>query len=243
MSSGHEGHRQRLIKKLSTGALADHELLELILFYAVPRKNTNGTAHDLLSAFGDLRSVFSASEEQLQTVDGVGKQSAVLLNCAGQIFERIKAQAKPTYPRKFDQKQFVEFVKREYSNLFEEVLDAYLLKQDRTIFFHKRFTSESESSVQIEPSEFTKILVAHKPAGVIFVHNHPSGNSEPSEQDDAMTFQCQFLCSAHNVIICDHFIYSPTNVYSYYGTGRMQKISKNARFGDLLPNNFEEFFK
>ena len=70
--SEHDGHRHRIIEKLDTGVLCEHELLEILLFNALPRRNTNDLAHRLLTAFGSIRGVFSASVEQLKLVDGVG---------------------------------------------------------------------------------------------------------------------------------------------------------------------------
>ena len=70
----HEGHRERLISKLiaNTDSLSSHEVLEILLFYSIPRKNTNGLAHKLLDTFGDLSGVFSANYDALIAVEGIG---------------------------------------------------------------------------------------------------------------------------------------------------------------------------
>ena len=84
----HDGHRQRKRQQfLSHGpeSMADHELLELALFYAIPRRDTNETAHRLLDQYGSLDRVLSAPEQELEKVEGVGQGAAVLLRqrCAG----------------------------------------------------------------------------------------------------------------------------------------------------------------
>ena len=69
----HEGHRKRMYEKLKNGdGLYDHEILEILLFNAIPRKNTNPVAHELIKTFGSLSGVFAAEPERLMTVDGVG---------------------------------------------------------------------------------------------------------------------------------------------------------------------------
>ena len=83
MGSVHQGHRARQRKKLLENgprAFADHELLEMLLYYAIPRRDTNELAHRLLERFGSLQGVFSAPVEELSTVEGVGENAAVLLS-------------------------------------------------------------------------------------------------------------------------------------------------------------------
>ena len=87
----HAGHRQRLRKKfLQQGAdsLEPHELLELLLFYAVPRANTNPTAHELLRQFGSLKNVLSAPVEDLVRVEGLGESSALLIALVARLYCR-----------------------------------------------------------------------------------------------------------------------------------------------------------
>lgn len=91
MGSVHQGHRARQRKKLLENgprAFADHELLEMLLYYAIPRRDTNELAHRLLERFGSLQGVFSAPVEELSTVEGVGENAAVLLSLVPQIWQR-----------------------------------------------------------------------------------------------------------------------------------------------------------
>ena len=85
----HDGHRKRLMEKLDSGTLLTHEDLEMLLFYAIPRRNTNGLAHKLLKEFGSLRAIFSASVESLCKVEGVGLQTAAFLSLIGKLCERV----------------------------------------------------------------------------------------------------------------------------------------------------------
>lgn len=84
----HDGHRDRLRRRfLEFGAdsLHEHELLELVLFYGIPRKNTNEIAHSLISAFGDINGILSASSEELKKIDGIGESAASFLKFLGDV--------------------------------------------------------------------------------------------------------------------------------------------------------------
>ena len=122
----HGGHRQRIIKKLEQGVLLEHELLEVFLFNAIPRRNTNDIAHKLLAQFKTMRGVFNAKLEELKRVDGIGESVAAYIVCAGKIFEKFYEFDKMVIPVHFDQNSFFSFVKSAYAKEEKEVLDFYL---------------------------------------------------------------------------------------------------------------------
>lgn len=222
--SEHDGHRSRIIEKLDTGTLLEHEVLEILLFNAQPRKNTNDLAHRLLATFGNMKNIFAATVEELCSVRGVGPSVASYL-CTIGIFCRKYYQSSEDSPV-FTHEAFLAFVKKEYAPLETEVLDLYLLGGDGGILNRRRFAEGDKFAVRIEPSAFATFINENKTAGVICVHNHPHGKPAPSQKDDDATKQCQLLCSFGNVVFCDHVIYSPEGLYSYYLSGKLKKISE-----------------
>ncbi len=231
----HDGHRRRILEKLDSGTLREHELLEILLFNAIPRRNTNDIAHRLLAAFGSIRGIFSASVQELERVDGVGKSVAAYLRCIGRFYETYSEQGERTFPERFEPESFLVFLREKYAPLDKEVLDFYFLDENRRITFCKRFTSESTRQVLIKPDRLTELLVSeHKPYAVIAVHNHLNGSFFPSGADDGATRQFQLICSIHNVLFCDHYIFASGGIYSYYRSGRMQSISKDFSIGNIL---------
>ena len=89
----HEGHRKRLQNRYKTGGadgLSDHNLLELLLFYSIPRKDTNELAHRLISAFGSLNGVFDATYNELLKIEGMGENSAMLISSVPAICRRYE---------------------------------------------------------------------------------------------------------------------------------------------------------
>lgn len=223
--SVHDGHRKRLIEKLSQGALLEHELLEALLFNAIPRRNTNDIAHRLLSTFGSIENVFNATVEDLKTVDGVGESVAAYLFCIGAFYKRMAENERTrSAPKKWERVEFQNYVQKAYAGLHREVMDVYLLNPNCEIIYKKRFTDENAESVCINPAEFSKLFFNKNVGGLVMVHNHPNGIAEPSKQDDVSTFRCRQICGFHNVMLCDHIIYAPNGVYSYYFSGRLKRI-------------------
>ncbi len=238
----HQGHRQRIIKKLEKGVLLDHELLEVFLFNAIPRKNTNGLAHALLREFKSIRGVFSAKYDDLIKVNGIGENLAAYIVCAGQIFEKFYELENSGIPKVFEHKSFSHFVKDEYSKARTEVLDFYFLDKDRRIFNRQRFSCSDLSSVDVEPTEISKMLSGNKPVAIVAVHNHPFGPCAPSVTDDETTAKFQTVFSFHNIVFCDHFIYGSDGVYSYYLSGKMSQYAQKYSILSLIKNKNENQF-
>lgn len=230
----HKGHRERLREKVRLGACCEHEYLEMFLCYAIPRRNTNDIAHRLLSKFGCLPKVLTAPTEALMLVDGVGETVATLLKCMGKFCEDYVNlfQSANALPQVSERVEFLSFINRTYRELDREVLDVYLIDANNNVFRRERFSSEREKAVQVETEAFTSLLVNARPSGIILVHNHPFGDPEPSSQDDETTKQCAWICSAQNVVLCNHYIYASRGIYDYYGSGKLKDLSKTT-FGAL----------
>ena len=93
---------------------------------------------------------------------------------------------------------------------------------------------ESISTVLLKPEMLSAFLLTENARGVVMVHNHPCGEATPSGGDDAMTQNMQLMCSMHNLLLCDHVIYAPNGLYSYYLSGRMADISRKYSFDSLI---------
>ncbi len=225
----HSGHRQRLMDKVLAGTCCEHEFLEMFLCFSIPRRNTNDLAHRLLSAFGSLPNVLAATPEQLMCVEGVGKNTAALLCCMGKFcedyFQKFKGQN--ALPETYEREAFVRYVNEHYGVMKNEVFDVYLLDGNGRIFLHKSFTSNQGGSVYADGEALTALLAAAKPSGIVLVHNHPFGKPEPSAADDKATKACLYICSVQNVLLCNHFIYSPLGIYDYYSSGKLAPLTKN----------------
>lgn len=232
----HEGHRQRMLERLEGEAhgLQDHELLEILLFFAIPRRNTNGIAHELLSSFGSLAGVFNATKEELEQVNGVGESTAAYLRGIGLIFKRVNETGMTVRPSAFNYEEFSRFVSGRFSGLDCEVLELYALDANSRIKSSKRFSSNDSDSVCFDPGEITRFIVAAQPTKIVVAHNHLKGTCLPSAQDDYFTEQVQLICSLHNIRLAEHLIVSPEGQYSYYKTGKLAQICERYDVAALL---------
>ena len=232
--SQHDGHRDRLRDKIDTGGLQDHEYLEIVLYSAMPRRNTNDIAHRLLAEFGSVAGVFSADYADLLRVKGVGNNVAGFIASLGKLLNKHFCRQVAAYRGRFETGRFVSYVKTLYERETRETLYVFLLDEGKTVVGSKRFTCGNTDRAEFEPTEFTQLLLDFKPAGVVLVHNHPSGSFLPSLADDETTHKCQILCSYHNVMLCDHFICSTDGVYSYASDNRLAEISKKYSVQNLI---------
>lgn len=230
----HAGHRKRLIEKLEQEALREHEVLEVLLFNAVPRKNTNDIAHRLLAEFGSVPAILEAPISALKAVDGVGDSLAAYLRCIGAFAERYYAAYKDRFPFAFEEEEFLSYVRREYTYLDTEVLDCFLLNHRGRILQRKRFSVNAQDFSSIEPEELTELLTSRGVCGVVFVHNHPNASSAPSACDDDMTKKCQWICTFHNVLLCEHVICGEEGIYSYYREGKLLASSQTSSILQML---------
>ena len=231
----HEGHRQRMLERLESaeGSLQEHELLEILLFNAIPRKNTNELAHRLLSTFGSLRAVLGAEMAELKAVPGVGESTAAYLRIIGIFYARAQLK-EPELPSAFSFAAFRPFLIERFEGAREEYVELYSLDGKDCVKNVRRFSSEKSFQASVDPKEISRFLVEAKPAAKVAVHNHITGPATPSREDDDFTAQLEILCSMHNVSLRDHIICSPEGVYSYFLSGKLNELSARYSIGNVL---------
>ena len=233
----HDGHRKRLMESLDSGMLFTHEELEMLLFYAIPRKNTNGIAHKLLKEFGTVRAIFSASVEELCRVEGVGLQTAAFLSLIGKLCEKVHTLPYSDYEGAFESARFIPYIYGKLSQEKEEIAEVYSLNKKGEVVRCRRIDGETAFNVSLLPEQISHAFLDKDTVGIVLVHNHPIGRAQPSETDDLTTRKCQMLCSCHNVLLCDHLVVAPSGVYSYYISGRMKEFSENYSVDSLIKND------
>ena len=137
-------------------------------------------------------------------------------------------------PKGLANKEYWENLKNKYDREKSEVMDLYLLNEIGAVIFIKRIGEGCYSSVHSETGAITQALLDFKPVGMVLVHNHPEGESAPSEADVELTKACQLICSVHNVAFCDHKVYGTDGYYSFYEEGKMGNVTYNYSAGRLV---------
>ena len=232
----HKEHRKRLRERFDKdpGGFTKHELLELLLFYAIPRRNVNPVAHKLLAKYGSVKNVLRADGKDLAEVDGIGESAATYLNLIGKLLDVVADE-------KQDETKIYRFddIKIYLLNLFkaataEQFCAIYLSKNER-ILFKEVYTDNDKNGVSVDMIPFSRSFSNVKPYAVVIAHNHPSGNPAPSVRDDTATEKLAMLFSLNNVRLYDHLSVGATDVFSYRMDGRLDKIirSANLRFAGL----------
>lgn len=224
----HKGHRERITQRFlsNPSGFSDHELLEIVLFPVIPRKDTNALAHRLIRQFGGLTGVFAAPAQDLASVDGVGKRVAVHIAAMGKILGAIKEKEKSSKA----QKRFYSFneSKRNLTEYFEglaqEKLMIFLLDGKHKRLTHLEYDDGKEYGVNGDLPEIARAVALYKPRFALMAHNHPSGLCEPSKEDDFATKKLNAVLSVHGVQLTDHIILCGDKAFSYYVTGRMDYI-------------------
>ena len=186
----HEGHRSRKKEQFRAhglDAFADHEVLELLLYYAVPRQDTNPIAHRLMEKFGSLDAVFAADRAALEEVEGIGENASTLISLMFPLMRRIRASSGAHETILSDTEQagayFLDlFLGEREEKLYEACLDA----KGRLLACHLVAEGDTES-VQLNMRKIVENALKCGASSVLLSHNHPSGVALPSPADNATT--------------------------------------------------------
>jgi len=231
----HEGHRARMYAKFLTDTkLHDHEILEMLLFAVVKRKNTNELAHRLLDSFGSINAVLSASMNELLKVEGVGVETAKFLNVLG-IFVCMHDGKKPQ-PIKYDDDKFMEFVDERYKDVEYDVFDVYIFNDKDFIVDKRSFINEDQNKFIIGAEEVLEYIASFDSVRyVVFSYNHRrSVSAAPSDEEDAFVLRCYMVLFRLGIEIKDFFIYHKKKTYSYKKCGGMVRVRESEKkFGKI----------
>lgn len=205
----HQKHRSRLretFRKAGVEGMPDHNLLEFLLFYSIPRKDTNLIAHRLLKTFGSLNGVFDATYEQLIEVEGVGESSALLIStipaiCKKYIEGKSKKKTNLSEPEAAQQ-----FVVQKYYGCKTEVFYMFCLDAVGNLINCCKLGEGTPGSVLIDKRKVLETAFRNNADKVIFAHNHPNGVAAPSKEDLAMTGELSSVLAGVGIRLADHII-------------------------------------
>lgn len=220
--SVHSGHRQRLKDRFLREGLDNFDdlyVLELLLYYAIPQKDTNPIAHALLDHFGSLTSVFEATPAELQKVPGIGKNAATFLALIPQVgrFYQIKRAEPGDILRTIEQcgNYLVPyFYGRENETVFLLCLDAKC-----KVLGCKLVGEGSVNSANIPIRRVVEIALNTNATTVVLAHNHPSGLALPSDDDIQTTLRLARAMDAVEITLADHIVVADNDFVSMYQSG------------------------
>lgn len=210
----HGGHRERMRERFLTAggnALADHELLETLLFYAIPRRDTNDLAHRLMETFGSLAEVLEADVDLLCRTEGISTGSATYLKLLSELARRYTADKMRTDDEKtvFDTPgKIAAFMAPRYIGV--NVERVYLLLFDNGMHMVDCFhvCDGSVSGVTMSVRRIAERAYTKGAAAVVLTHNHPGGVASPSTEDVRVTRRLQESLRLLEIPLLEHYVFA-----------------------------------
>ncbi len=218
MLNTNDGHRKRLKDKYLKGGIdgfLDYEILELFLTYASPRKDCKQKAKSLLEKFKTLEGVFNAPKEKLFEVEDFGESSYILLKLFKDIQKYIYKEDKLRGKKISSTESLLEYLKYDMANLEVEVFKVIFLDTQNVFINEKTIFVGTIDKSYIYPRELIKEVFEHNAKSVIFVHNHPSGNLNPSKADINFTNSMRALLKELEINLLDHIIIGIGGYFSF----------------------------
>ena len=218
----HAGHREKMRNKFLTGGLdafADHEALELLLYYAIPRKDTNPIAHALMERYGSLSAVLAAPVEDLQKVEGIGESAAVLLKLVPQIQKKARLADAKRETALTSVSQFGAYLLEQFHGEKNEVIYQLCLDRKGKLLACKRLGEGDMSSANLDIRRMIENAILFSASGVVLAHNHPSGIALPSQDDYIATDQAKAALATIGVVLLDHIILADGDFVSLAESG------------------------
>ncbi len=220
----HDGHRERMKRRFLDHGLEnfdDVNALELLLFYALPRQDTNLLAHALLERFGSLSAVLEASEADLRSVSGVGENAAALLRLIPAVSKRYMLGKTPANaPVNTPSAAGRYFIPR-FMYETEEVVCALLLDARKRPICCRELSRGTVDAAQIQTRRLCQLCLEQKASSVILSHNHRSGVPLPSAEDEAATRRLREALDLLGVELSDHIVVAGVEYVSMRECGMM----------------------
>ena len=222
----HSGHRQRLRARINNSDIdnmEDYQILEYLLTYSIPRKDTNELAHNLINTFGHLNNVLDADINYLLNVEGVGENTASFLTSLPKIFKKYTMQNNSNIHIINTPAVAIDYCKNILQFLSYEELYAVFIDASSYIMKCVKISSGTKYSTNGNLRKITELALQLNARAVLLAHNHPNNNPEPSSDDNHFTESVTRSLQFNGVHILDHIIVTADGYYSYHLTHQLDK--------------------
>ena len=221
----HDGHREKMRRRFQETGLegfADHEALELLLYYAIPRRDTNELAHRLLARYGSLAALLQAPIEDLRRVEGVGESAAVLLKLVPAFVYKAQRSAGQETVLNSTEKAG-RYLLSCFAGERNEVIYQLCLDRKGKLLARKRLSEGGSAAAELNIRRLVENALLSSASAVILSHNHPSGIALPSREDYTTTRRVQEALATIGVELLDHIIVAEDDYVSLADSGILQR--------------------
>ena len=236
----HKDHRKKVKERFFecgfTG-MPDHNILELLLFFGIPQKDTNPIAHELIEKFGSFSGVLEASKTDLQSVKGMTESAACLLTLFLPVYKRYVNDLHKKRKKFTDAKDIADYLRPLYLDTNNERVYALCLDSDNRMVACRVVSDGDIDSSAFDIRKLASIVLEVKAKKVVLSHNHPNGSLVPSQGDAIATKAAQELMQLLKVQLTDHIIVtdksyfsmikSPAHIHLFYGAEPLSFIKEN----------------
>lgn len=213
----YHGHRDRLSERFvekGADALADYELLELLLFTAIPRKDVKPLAKELLTHFGNLGGIFNAPISELSRISGLSEKTIITFKSIQAIFHRMMKEEVLHKPVLNSWTRLVEYCTATMAHEGKEHFRILFLNKKNELIADEIQQSGTVDHTPAYPREIMKRALELSATALILVHNHPSGDPTPSEADIDLTYAIKGAGEPFSIVVHDHLIVSKNGTTS-----------------------------
>ena len=231
-----KGHRWKLREKFLKGGLTgflDYEIIELLLILGTPRRDCKQQAKDALKKFQSLRGVLEAPADELQRIKGIGPHNIFGLKLIQEVSRRFLKERMMSKPYCHSSKEVFDYLYHALRDLKKENFKVLFLDAKNQILEEETVFEGTVDSSAVYPREIMKKALGCDASSLIFVHNHPSGDPEPSASDREITKELVFAACVMQLKVLDHIIVGNNRYFSFADEGLIEDY-------DMMFQNFSK---
>ncbi len=226
----HNGHRERLKEKFLDGKLAEYEQLELLLGFAIPRRDVRPLARKLIEHFGSVYYVIAAEYEDLIKVKGVGRSTAILIKLVFNMLKLSHIRKIKDCPIFMQHQGLEDFCRIEMAGKTKEEFHVIYLDTDLRVIKHEKHSEGSIESTNVYLDKIMKFALNNRVRSVVLLHNHPTTDNTFSTQDVALTQQLEAMLNNCRLELYDHFVMAGGVLFSMRERGLLNKSNFSKQF-------------
>ena len=223
----HKGHRQKVKQRYLANGLAGepaHNVLELLLFYAIPYKDTNPIAHALIDRFGSLSGVLRASVPELASVKGMGENAAILLHLVLDVYQAYTDDLLGACPVIETADEMVAYMRPKFINSVSEKVYVLCFGANSKLLAARQVAQGDVVGARINVREIASVVLETKAQNVVLMHNHPNGIAAPSTEDVNTTRALYAFLKPLNVRLIDHVIVTEDSYFTMADKSRFAHL-------------------
>ena len=213
----HKGHRQKVRQRYLANGLEGepaHNVLELLLFYAIPYKDTNPIAHALIDRFGSLSGVFRAGVPELASVKGMGENAAILLHLVLDVYQAYADDLLQTSEQLETAQEIVAYMRPRFINTVDEKVYVLCFGANGKLLAVRKVAQGDLTGARLDVRAIAAIVLETNAQNVVLLHNHPNGIASPSGEDIETTKQLYAFLDTMHAHLVNHIIVTEDSYFS-----------------------------